>query len=84
MGIDNAASLAVCADRKAICRNSKKNSAGQTGRGRSLLFIENMRDWDLIGSVDARVRSAPHELGHQCGRWGDAVGSRLMGYRTTS
>lgn len=54
----------------------------------ALLWIENIRDWDLIGGEDVRVRSAPHELGHQFGLKGDVnisvLNWELMGYGTTS
>ena len=45
----------------------------------SLVFIETMRDLDLFLITggdwsDFRIRSAPHEIGHQFGIEGDAAG----------
>jgi hypothetical protein len=38
----------------------------------AIIYIEVMRDWDATAFADFRVRTAPHELGHQFGLLGDS------------
>ena len=42
----------------------------QGGQG-SLVFLETDRDADLTLGRDFRIRTAPHEVGHQFGLLGD-------------
>lgn len=46
-------------------RNVTRGSVG------AVIYIEAMRDWDGTPGRDFKIRTAPHELGHQFGLLGD-------------
>lgn len=48
--------------------DSRDVTRGSVG---ALIYIEAMRDWDGTPGRDFKVRTAPHELGHQFGLLGD-------------
>lgn len=44
----------------------------------SIIYIESMRDEDVTDGGDFKIRTAPHELGHQFGLAGDEPGFGVM------